>query len=33
MEDLTRYRNEIDNIDKELIQLFEKRMNTVLEIA
>ncbi|HBH0861044.1 TPA: chorismate mutase, partial [Clostridioides difficile] len=32
MEDLTRYRNEIDNIDKELIQLFEKRMNTVLEI-
>ncbi|TQW83083.1 chorismate mutase, partial [Clostridioides difficile] len=23
MEDLTRYRNEIDNIDKELIQLFE----------
>ena len=28
MEDLTRYRNEIDNIDKELIQLFEKRMNT-----
>lgn len=33
MEDLTRYRNEIDEIDKELIQLFEKRMNTVLEIA
>ncbi|MCC0629374.1 MULTISPECIES: prephenate dehydratase [unclassified Clostridioides] len=33
MEDLTRYRHEIDNIDKELIQLFEKRMNTVLEIA
>ncbi|VIG04529.1 bifunctional P-protein, chorismate mutase/prephenate dehydratase [Clostridioides difficile] len=33
MEDLTRYRNKIDNIDKELIQLFEKRMNTVLEIA
>ncbi|MFL8673766.1 prephenate dehydratase [Clostridioides sp. GD02377] len=33
MEDLTRYRNEIDDIDKELIQLFEKRMNTVLEIA
>ncbi len=33
MEDLTRYRNEIDNIDKEIIQLFEKRMNTVLEIA
>ncbi|MCC0700257.1 prephenate dehydratase [Clostridioides sp. ZZV15-6383] len=33
MEDLTSYRNEIDNIDKELIQLFEKRMNTVLEIA
>ncbi|WP_417281267.1 chorismate mutase, partial [Clostridioides difficile] len=28
MEDLTRYRNEIDNIDKEIIQLFEKRMNT-----
>ncbi|MGX8125544.1 prephenate dehydratase [Clostridioides difficile] len=33
MEDLTRYRNEIDDIDKGLIQLFEKRMNTVLEIA
>ncbi|HBG5342878.1 TPA: prephenate dehydratase [Clostridioides difficile] len=33
MEDLTRYRNEIDSIDKELIRLFEKRMNTVLEIA
>ncbi|MCC0671253.1 prephenate dehydratase [Clostridioides sp. ES-S-0145-01] len=33
MEDLTRYRNKIDDIDKELVQLFEKRMNIVLEIA
>lgn len=33
MDDLTKFRKEIDSIDKELMKLFEKRMNIVLEIA
>jgi chorismate mutase/prephenate dehydratase len=33
MADLEDYREEIDNIDKELAVLFEKRMNMVLKVA
>ena len=33
MEGLDSYREEIDNIDKELTKLFEKRMNVVLKVA
>lgn len=33
MGDLSEYRREIDEIDKELTKLFEKRMNTVLKVA
>lgn len=30
---LQQKRNKIDNIDKEIVKLFEERMNTVIEIA
>ena len=33
MSNLDDYRAEIDVIDKELIKLFEKRMNVVLNVA
>lgn len=33
MGDLRQYRNEIDELDKQLIDLFEKRMNVVLKVA
>ena len=33
MTKLEQYRNELDNIDKEITALYEKRMNVVLEIA
>ena len=33
MSNLDVYREEIDAIDKELIRLFEKRMNVVLNVA
>ena len=31
--DLSECRKEIDNIDKELVQLFEKRMNVAINVA
>ncbi|KGM98431.1 chorismate mutase [Clostridium novyi A str. 4552] len=33
MEDLKELRDNIDSIDKELIALFQKRMETVLKVA
>ena len=33
MENITKYRNEIDSIDKELIALFERRMDIARLIA
>lgn len=33
MEGLAEYRQEIDRLDKELIELFEQRMNVVLKVA
>ncbi|KGN02619.1 chorismate mutase [Clostridium novyi A str. 4570] len=33
MEDLKKLRDDIDSIDKELIALFQKRMETVLKVA
>lgn len=33
MEDLKQLRDKIDNIDREIVQLFEERMETVLKIA
>ena len=33
MEDLKAYRDRIDEIDAQLVALFEKRMEIVLEIA
>ncbi|QZY53640.1 chorismate mutase [Crassaminicella profunda] len=33
MDDLDKLRNEIDYIDKEMVKLFERRMETVLKIA
>ena len=33
MNDLERYRQQIDIIDKELIELFEKRLDVVLKVA
>ena len=33
MANLEDYRTEIDNIDKELTELFEKRMDVVLKVA
>lgn len=33
MEDLKKLRDDIDSIDKELIELFQKRMETVLKVA
>ncbi len=33
MDDLAKLRKEIDLIDKDLIRLFEKRMNIVLKVA
>lgn len=33
MTKLDEYRIEIDEIDRELVQLFEKRMETVLKVA
>ena len=33
MNDLERYRQQIDSIDKELIELFEKRLDVVLKVA
>lgn len=33
MDDLIKFREEIDNIDKELVKLFEERMNIVLKVA
>ena len=33
MTKLDEYRVEIDEIDRELVQLFEKRMETVLKVA
>lgn len=33
MEYLKELRNEIDNIDKEMVELFEKRMEVVLNVA
>ncbi len=30
---LEEQRNKIDNIDKQIVKLFEERMNTVVEIA
>nr|WP_304681770.1 chorismate mutase [uncultured Clostridium sp.] len=31
--DLSECRNEIDKIDKELVELFEKRMDVVINVA
>ena len=31
--DLSECRKEIDNIDKELVKLFEKRMNVAINVA
>lgn len=33
MEELRELRNQIDNIDKEIVELFEKRMGIVLNVA
>lgn len=33
MEYLKELRNQIDNIDKEMVELFEKRMEVVLNVA
>ena len=33
MDELKKYRDEIDNIDKEIVELFEKRMEVVLNVA
>jgi monofunctional chorismate mutase len=33
MENLEQYREEIDEIDKKLVELFEKRMATVLKVG
>lgn len=33
MDRLDNYRKEIDDIDKEIVNLFEKRMETVLKVA
>ena len=33
MTKLDEYRDEIDEIDREIVQLFEKRMETVLKVA
>ncbi|GAA0180766.1 prephenate dehydratase [Clostridium sediminicola] len=33
MSDLIEYRNEIDEIDKEIVKLFEKRMEVVINVA
>lgn len=33
MTKLDEYRDEIDEIDREIVQLFEKRMKTVLNVA
>jgi len=33
VEDLKKLRDDIDSIDKELIALFQKRMETVLKVA
>lgn len=33
MDELKKYRKEIDNIDKELVRNFEKRMEVVLKVA
>ena len=33
MEDLKELRNQIDNIDKEIVELFEKRMEIVSNVA
>lgn len=33
MTKLDEYRKEIDRIDKEIVELFEKRMETVLNVA
>lgn len=33
MDDISNMRAEIDSIDEKLVELFEKRMETVLEIA
>ena len=33
MADLSDYRREIDELDKELVALFEKRMNVVKKVA
>ena len=33
MDQLQKYRNEIDNIDKQITELFEKRMDISKEIA
>lgn len=33
MDDLARFREEIDMVDKELMKLFQRRMNIVLEVA
>ena len=33
MTDLERYRDEIDEIDSEIVRLFEKRMKVIEEVA
>jgi monofunctional chorismate mutase len=33
MKDLQELRTEIDEIDRQLVALFEKRMNTVIQVA
>jgi len=33
MEDLKQFRDKIDEIDKELVRLFEERMNMVIKVA
>lgn len=33
MDELELFRREIDNIDRQLVELFEKRMETVLKIG
>ena len=33
MLDIDKLRNEIDDIDKQIIELFEKRMDVVLNVA
>ena len=33
MEDLKKYRDEIDKIDKEIVTLFEKRMDVIKDIT